>query len=628
MRVALGQMEVTPGNPEKNLEKMLSMIETAKIAEADLVVFPELCLSGYLLGDKWYDEDFCRDLMEYNEDIRQASEGIAVAYGNIYMEETDGWHPNKDGRARKYNAMYVYENGQAAQRVQETAVLPSGVQPKTLLPNYRIFDDERYFFSTEDVAKDAGVSLESLLQPFIINDTPVGFEICEDLWCKDYRKNNKPINPTDTLIKNGAELIMNGSASPWTYGKNGARDRRITFLKEESGDAFVPFCYVNNVGAQNNGKNILVFDGGSTVYNAEGEPIVFAQQPYKEELLIIDDFALPGKERVEKEQIAQKLDGLIAGIRHMPTMLGIEEQPKYLLGMSGGVDSCVVAALLTLAVGPEKVLGINMPSHLNSDATKNTARHTAQALDIAYEEIAINAIVRSVESTLGTDLTPVQRGNIHAKVRGTDILSNLAAKHGALFTNNGNKLEISLGYTTLYGDMNGAYALLGDLLKSEVFELGRYLNDTVFQQEVIPEILLPDELYRFKLPPKAELEKDQIDPMKFGYHDAMLAAMTDYQRKTPEDMLRWYQEGTLAENLGISEKLLERWNVTEPKAFVEDLEWFTTTVHRNIFKRVQAPPIIDLSKSAYGYDIRESILPWRPTRGYNRMKEQVLGGTA
>jgi NAD+ synthase (glutamine-hydrolysing) len=275
---ALAQMEVIPNNPSKNVETMLNYIREAKTKNVDLIVFPELCISGYLLGDKWLEDSYVNDLMEYNEVLREASEDIAIAYGNIYVSDEKD-HPNKDGRKRKYNAAYVYQNKKLVSRSQEISFLPKGVQPKTHLPNYRFFDDGRYFFSLKDVARDYSLELSSILQPFELEfdgkKTLVGFEICEDLWYEDYKEDGKGINVSKHLIDNGAKYIFNLSASPWTYKKNQARDKRIELVKYDVKETFVPFFYVNNVGVQNNGKNFITFDGGSTVYNTQGKPILF-----------------------------------------------------------------------------------------------------------------------------------------------------------------------------------------------------------------------------------------------------------------------------------------------------------------------------------------------------------------
>lgn len=656
MKIALAQMEVIPGRPKKNLENMLNIIEDAKRKAVDLIAFPEMCVGGYLVGDKWLDDSFCLNLMKFNQELQRSSEGIAIAYGNIFVDtqinsrvKDKKFHPNKDGRSRKYNGVYVFQNGKPVPRVKETNLLPPGLQPKMLLPNYRFFDDERYFFSLEDIAKDFNVPLKHVAQPFLIDVKgkmiQIGFEICEDLWCEDYRRNGEAQNITKMLIENGAEYIINVSASPWTFGKNQARDNRIRFLKKDSANKFVPFFYVNCVGAQDNGKNIITFDGGSTVYNALGEPIVFDQKAYAQELLEVNtkELFVPGKKRAERSYLEQKYEAIVRGIQHVKDMTGRKDHPRFMLGMSGGVDSAVVAALLTIAVGQNKVLGVNMPTKYNSEQTKESAAFTAEQLGISYFTVPIGELADLNEKILEEHdldgqhkkLNALQKGNVAAKIRGTSILSNLAAKYHALFTNNGNKLEVALGYATLYGDVNGALSPIADLTKSEVFDLARYLNNVVFKREVIPWSVIPDDLYRFRkdqIQPSAELEENQIDPMKFGYHDALLTMMTDYKKKAAEDIMRLYAGGTLDKEIetalnkepGYGYQLMKRWNVDDPKTFIEDLEWFSRGVQRSVFKRIQAPPIIITSKSSYGYDIRESILPYESTLEEDRLKEEIL----
>lgn len=650
MKVALAQMEVVPNQPRKNLETMLEMIGKAKREGADLIAFPELAIPGYLIGDLFYRDDLHREFMSFNDEIRKASNGIAIAYGNIAVDANEeinartgatGLHPNKDGRSRKYNAVYVFQNGKPAPRLRPVDALPEGVEPKHLLPNYRFFDDERYFFSLGDVAKDFGLTLEKIAQPFLIEaggrQVPVGFEVCEDLWCADYRRDGEAENITRALIDNGAEMIVNISASPWTHGKNNARDRRIAFLAQESGKDFVPFLYVNNTGAQNNGKNIITFDGGSTIYNSEGKPVRFSPAPYKEELIIVEDadFQRPPVERVEKPRIAQKYDAIIQGLRHVKDMTGMEGQPRYVIGLSGGIDSAVVAALLVQAVGADKVLAINMPTRFNSGKTKDAARQIAESLGIGYAQIPIEELVNanialidafdldgSKEKLAESDYVE----NVAAKIRGTSILSNIAGKYGALFTNNGNKTEVALGYATLYGDVGGAIAPIGDLTKREVFELARYINERA-GREIIPERLIPDKLFRYRedqIASGPELKEKQASQIKLGYHCSLVEAMTAFMIKTPEDFLQWYLDGTLEKNLDIPTGLLPRYGLDKPASFVHDLEWVVRKVQGNVFKRVQGPPIIVTSPTAFGYDRRESILPNLATRRYHQLKERVL----
>jgi len=648
MKIALAQMEVIPGGVDKNVRKMLDMIAMAKAQEVGLIVFPELCISGYILSDLWVNDSFCDALMSYNNVIREASEGIAIAYGNIFIDreiserwKDSSYHPNKDGRTRKYNAVYIVQNGRPGRRISESMILPEGVHPKTLLPEYRIFDDERYFFSLRDVAMDAGVLLQELVKPFVLEvngkNVVVGFEVCEDLWCNDYRSKGEPLNVTNILIDNGAEMIVNISASPWNYGKNAARDNRISFLKEQAGEKFVPFLYVNNVGVQNNGKNFITFDGGTTVYNRDGKPVLMAMQSYEEELVVFHSSMVNNMPLIRKEEpkIRAKFEAIISGIKHMAMFKPNDEPLRFVIGLSGGIDSAVVACLLTLASGKENVIAINMPSMHNASRTKDAARHVSDKLGITFYSVPIDPFVspHNIFDEFDTEFSPSKEvrdlsdENIQAKIRGTSILSNFASRYNRFFTCNGNKLEIALGYTTLYGDVNGALAPIGDLTKTEVYEMARFLNDEIFQADIIPSVLLPDRLFSFDgqwVVPSAELKKDQVDPIRFGYHCALLEALTDYVRKSPEDIMQWYLKGELETHLNISNDLIVRWGMDKPGDFVRDLEWFISTIQKNIFKRIQGPPIIITSRSSYGYDIRESMIPFSTTPHHNLIKKEVL----
>ncbi len=649
MRIALAQMHIVPGALERNYETILKLIESAKRQEVDLVAFPEMAVSGYLLSDLWLDREFCAHIVEYNRKVIAASTNIAVAFGSAFVDDeiqsrlqSDAPHPNKDGRTRLYNAVFVAQDGKPAKRAKETTILPAGIQPKTLLPNYRFFDDQRYFFSLQDISTDHGVPLEELAQPYLIqtnaSTVPVGFEVCEDLWCQDYRKDGEALNITRVLVDNGANLIVNVSASPWTWLKHDARDRRILFLKEELQEKFVPFYYVNNVGPQNNGKNVITFDGGTTVYNKEGLPCLTSEKFFEEDLLVADHLVLSQykQDRHEFSRIRQKYLAIVSGIRYMRDMLGWQDHPGFVVGLSGGIDSATVIALLVAALGPDKVWAVNMPTRFNSNATKNVAKRIAEALNIKYLDIPIQDLVdahQTVFEQLDAQLESPQwmralsDENIQAKIRGTSILSNLAGRYGRMFTNNGNKVEIALGYATLYGDVGGVIAPIGDLTKTEVYELARYLNEHVFEKEVIPEELFPNDLFEFSgnsIAPSAELREGQIDPMKFGYHCALLEAFTRFKKIRSEDVMRWYLAGELESNLGVSTAMLERWKIDDPKVFAKDLEWFAENLRKNVFKRIQAPPIIVTSPSAYGYDIRESQIPAHQSEVHEALKREVL----
>jgi len=272
-----------------------------------------------------------------------------------------------------------------------------------------------------------------------------------------------------------------------------------------------------------------------------------------------------------------------------------------------------------------------MPSKYNSDKTKKSAKTLAKYLGIDYLVMPIGTMVNANSSILESDdkmLSEFNLENVQAKIRGTGILSNLAAKYKAFFTNNGNKVEIALGYATLYGDWGGAISPIGDLTKTEVVEMCQYINEEIFGKEIIPDTLFPDILWRFdedQIEPTAELKSNQKDPMKFGYHCKLLEALTNYQKKSIEDVMEWYVKGILHEKLGISLQLMQRWRINEPEEFLRDLEWFYDTIQKNVFKRVQCPPIILTSKSSYGYDIRESIIPVLKTKKFIELRKIING---
>jgi len=596
MIISLAQMDAKAGLPAENIKTILSMLEEARNNGSEIAVFPELCVGGYLVGDRWLEDDFLNELLSMNEIIGKAAGSLTVVYGNIAV---DFDKRGNDGRPVKYNAAYVVQNGKTS------------YEAKTLLPNYRIFDDRRYFTPHPPEKRKL----------FSADGKKFGVTVCEDMWSNDY-----DTDPVIELINEGADFIVNISASPWTYGKNNARDRQIRILENKSGK-LIPFYYVNNVGVQNNGKNIITFDGDSAVY-VDGDRVhAYDLDPYEQGIIRIDDSSfLSGKEtRDLPGEIEQKYNAIIRGIQGFDELLGTWN-PNYIIGLSGGVDSSLVAALMTKALGKERVKGFNLPSRYNSSLTKDSAAKLASNLGIDYRIIPIEKMAEINQEILkegDEEFTSLIEENIQAKIRGTSILSNLASIHNGLMTNNGNKLETALGYATLYGDINGALAPIGDLTKEEVFAMSRWLNE---KENIIPEELLPDDNYDFIIPPSAELKENQRDPIKFGYHDKLITYLMDYRKKSPEQILDWYLEGKkgFCERTGITEKIFDIYTLGDGKVFTDDLEWFIRTMRLNIFKRIQAPPIILLSRTAFGFDLRESQFAWQPTQKYLKLKKRIL----
>ncbi len=610
MKIALAQLDVKIGHPKQNVARMLEMIQEAKNNGVNLIAFPEMAIGGYLVGDKWTDDQYCRNLAEYDDIIREASNGIAVVYGNICLADPPFTYKGFDGRKPRYNAVYCVENKKIA-----------NMRMKTLLPNYRVFDDKRYFLSAndKDLVNNYPVTLD--------NGVKVGLEICEDMWWEDYG-----INVTEKLIDAGADLIINVSSSPWTPGKNIARDNRINNMKKMFGDKFVPFYYVNACGVQNNGKNIITFDGDSRVYNKNAEKLPHKLNAYEEGIIYIKDSDLNsdnwptfGSDERSAEEIVikEKFDAIIRAYKSVDETLGWK--PNYVFGLSGGIDSSLTSTLAVLALGKDRVFGFNLPSEYNSNKTKNAAAELAKNLGIKYETIPIQMMVdvhKVVLSPSGS-INKLTEENIQAKIRGTSILSNLAAINNGVMTNNGNKLEVALGYATLYGDVNGVFAPIGDLTKVEVFKMAKYINK--WYGETIPSSLIPDDDFNFDIAPSAELKENQLDPMKWGYHDRMLELMLEFKKHSPEDFMRWYINGELCTKMRIKDNLFTKYNLDNPKVFIDDLEWFVSTIQKNVFKRVQSPPIVLLSKTAFGYDLRESMFTWEPSLEYDRLKTEILG---
>ena len=323
------------------------------------------------------------------------------------------------------------------------------------------------------------------------------------------------------------------------------------------------------------------------------------------------------------------LSALATGLRHLDHVRG--GAARYLVGVSGGVDSSLVASLLAHAIGPERVLAVNMPTRFNSDITRNNAREVCARLGVdylvcpiedLYERVA--ALVRGARfgADAGAYSTLVDE-NVQARIRGADVLAGLAAKFGAVYTNNGNKTETALGYATLYGDVNGAIAPIADLYKTDVFALARHLNETVFEREVIPA-----NLYDGTTVPSAELSGAQDvtrglgDPILYGYHDAVLRQMIEY-RHHPVDFLEWMRDGVFFDRIAWHGPRPSLVDFADAEEWIADLEWIERQLRVNYFKRIQAPPIIVVSKRAFGFDLRESQVPEYRPRRYGALRAEV-----
>ncbi|MEM7252411.1 MAG: NAD(+) synthase [Pseudomonadota bacterium] len=625
-RIALAQFDVKTGRPDLNVQRMLEMIEAARLRRADIIAFSEMCVPGYIIGDLWEIDTLLDDYAEWSETLREASDDICVMFGNVVV---DHHQVGEDGRARKYNAVRVCRNREWLGRTHMAEGLPPGTQPKTLHPNYRFFDDDRHFYSLRKLSTSLELPLEQWMQPFELPrpDGPpfrFGIQLCEDLWCEDYSYQNEILDTLRRMHLCGAEAVFNLSASPWTWQKNERRHRTISGVLDRSP---VPFFYVNQIGAHNNGKNIIVFDGDTCAYAPDGAVRVRTDH-WRESLVVAQDHEELTQHDEEIECIDQ---AILTGMRHLDHIRGAPN--RFLIGVSGGIDSSVVLCQLVRAFGPERVFAVNMPTQFNAEVTQQNAKALCERLGVEYLRCPIQEIYELVAHTVKAAEFPSHAGeytrlvdeNIQARIRGADILAGLSSKLDLIYTNNGNKTEIALGYATLYGDVNGAIAPIADLYKTQIFELARYLNRVVFRDDVIP-----PNLYDGTTVPSAELSSAQDvtkglgDPIKYGYHDAVLRQLIEF-RHHEIDLMRWYADGELFDRIGWRDDETFAGYFSNSAEWLEDLHWLTRQLRINYFKRIQSPPIIVLSKRAFGFDLRESQLPHYTVRNYEAVRARVLG---
>jgi len=520
-------------------------IARAREERADLVAFPEMVITGYppldLLpprevrppaGDrKPGQEEFVRNNKQLVNDIAKDVADITAIVGFV---DYDDYH--------LYNAAAVISNRQV-----------TGVAYKTLLPTYDVFDEHRYFqpaMSNNPVRINIGD--ETLI---------VGSSICEDIWDEEI---GYGINVVDTLAQRGARLVVNLNASPF---HDKIREIRLKILRKKVKRLRIPIFYVNLVG----GQDELVFDGESLAVDASGRLIGIGKQ--FEEDLVVSDLNIPegigtGPEVKEPayNHEGEIFNALVSGVRDYFRKTGFK---RAYVGLSGGIDSSLVAVISTAALGKDSVIGVSMPSRYSSDHSKSDAAQLARNLGIEHLTVPIETIFRAFEDQLKpvfNGLAPdVAEENLQARIRGS-ILMTLSNKFGGLVLATGNKTELALGYATLYGDMSGGLEVIGDVSKTEVYALARYYNSKV-GREVIPESC-------FKKTPSAELRPNQYDP--FDY--AVVSPLVDQ----------------------IIENRLSRKELIEHGYDAQVVEDTLRRIKNAEYKRRQAAPAIKITKKAFG----------------------------
>jgi len=573
MRVAIAQITPVSGDIAGNERRILEAMDQARAAGADLVVAPEMAVTGYCIGDQIEELEFLSANRAAAERIAARTDGLAAVFGFI---EHDADHRNEDGRIRKYNAAIVAQHGRIA-----------GIARKSLLPSYRYFDDKRYF-SPAPEREPIAVRLGS-------RAVRLGVSICEDMWDGAYT-----VKPIPELVSLGADLLININASPFYPGKRFVRDAIIRHHVSQSG---LPFVYVNTVGIGDNGKNLIPFDGESLVYDARGE-IVYIGRHFERECVVVDLEDRAGHARPLRLPPVQRepeiYDGLVFSLREYARVSGFTQAA---VPVSGGIDSALALAVTAAAFGAGQVSAYNLPSQFNTAATKDIAARLAANFGVAYRTIPIgeidDVVTRTFEQHAHAIERSVTRQNIHARIRGLLMMAE-SNDSGRLLISCGNETEVAVGYATLYGDMCGGVSLIGDLSKVDVYRVARYVNER-HQREMIP-------AEAFTIVPSAELCADQRDPFDYDVTAPLVSLMIEH-RYSPAAVIAAFNARTLEPGLFPADAGGRTVYDKHDAASFEQLVYDTyVMMKRAVYKRLQGPPIVVVSERAFGFDLRETII--------------------
>ena len=538
MNIRLAQLNYHIANFEKNTQKIVDVLQKALSDGVDLVVFSELSICGYPADDFLERKEFIEHSREAIEHIASHCKGIAAIVGGPSI------NPEPRGK-NLFNSAFFLSEGKI-----------TAVRHKSLLPNYDVFDEYRYFQPNK------------VFELIEYKNQRIAIAICEDLWDEQpvansfAREKLYTLSPIEELAKLNPTLVINIAASPFSHTQV---EIRRNIIIEKAKKFQLPFFYVNQVGANTE----LIFDGSSMVVNANGEVILEAN-PFEEQLLTINTSELYQKRQlpVNNATAIQLIhDALLLGIRDYFFKSGFT---KAILGLSGGIDSAVTAALAVEALGAENVRGVLMPSQYSSDHSVSDAEQLAKNMGIRYDIIPIQPMFQEFETALHPlfegKKPDVTEENLQARIRGM-LLMAISNKFGNLLLNTSNKSEAAVGYGTLYGDMSGSISVLGDVYKTEVFKLARYINRN---REIIPENSITK-------PPSAELRENQKDSDSLPEYDILDAILFRYieLNQSPSEII----------DCGFESQIVHK---------------TIKLVNLNEYKRFQAPPILRVTSKAFG----------------------------
>ena len=536
MKIGIAQLNNIVGDLSGNAEAIVSAYNQLVAKGADIVITPELSLTGYPPIDLVFKSTFVPRNLEVLESVMANVGPVPLMVGYVDFNTEDAGKPFE-------NAVAILQDGKKKDKII-----------KCLLPTYDVFDEARYFQPSKEV------------KPVMLSGLSVGVTICEDVWSEDFLPSNLYVkDPAGSLVDKGIDVLLNLSASPFHSEKPKERHSMLSFLARRIG---VPVIYCNAIG----GNDQLVFDGNSAGYSSRGE--VITQCPGFCESLEIVDTEGAVKAYQSSDRLEELFNALVLGLRDYIRKCGFK---KVVIGLSGGIDSALTAALAAEALGAKNVLGVTMPSEFSSSGSVHDSESLANNLGITFEKISIGKSFESLKNDLSSIFSETEEDiteeNMQARLRGL-LLMSISNKKGCLLLTTGNKSELAVGYCTIYGDMCGGLAVISDLPKMTVYELSRWINR---EEEIIPRNTIDK-------PPSAELRPDQKD-----------------QDTLPEyELLDQILEMYIDDALSVSDIINKGYDK-------ETVDWISRRVDLNEWKRGQAAPGLRVTSKAFGIGRRIPI---------------------